>query len=371
MSNFKTFKEFAEEKGFDKNGLIPNQDIPKPNKLPQLLNMKDSIVGKDYNGNLSTKPVKASDPLPYKGYNTMDKDKTGKGILVYDDDSKPGLASKGNNILTPKNSGGEAPKTDIQKVKPKHKLTSEEFINETRDMSPAEFLDFFTEGNDEPLPTVTDLYGNQFTPDPTQTIQYMAALMVKNPRLMSRFIREVKNYDSGMNQIMNESFNHPEFYSVLADGMAEPEEGRKRCHKIARAMNDQYMGALENFMIEQRLNEEVVSKKDLAFEDGGPIGDEPENPSGIHQDDDDTQPSTEEPGMPNSAPDSLPPGQGMDGPPPMPPTGLDMGNGAPKKKPSIKMKGDTAHGNMIEEMGSYPHMYENMKSHCSGKNCPK
>jgi hypothetical protein len=171
---------------------------------------------------MSTNPVKGTkeDPLPYKGGDVKDQNK----LLVHDeDDVKSGFAFKGNKVQTPENSAslGEKPNVRIEKVKGQ-KMKSESFIEKTKDLSPEGFINFFVEGSDEPLPTITDLYGNQFTPDPNQTMQYMAALMVKNPRLLSRFVREMKRHDGGMGQLLNENFSHPEFYSMLAEGMAAP-----------------------------------------------------------------------------------------------------------------------------------------------------
>lgn len=415
MSNFKkSFRSFAEakEKGLaDNNGSIPNQDIPKANKGPQLLDLKKSLAGRDYKGQMSTNPIKGTkeEPLPYKGGDTKDKNK----LLVHDEeDVKSGLAFKGNKVQTPENSAslGEKPDIRIEKIK-SQKMKSESFINQTKDLSPEGFINFFVEGSDEPLPTITDLYGNQFTPDPNQTMQYMAALMVKNPRLLSRFVREMKRHEDGMGQLLSEHFNHPEFYSVLAEGMAAPEEGRKRCRRMSRAMNEQYMEALNKYVMEQKVNEEVQPKADLAFEDGGPLGKGPQNPSqtagarmitpqggamGGGGGPQLNAPAANGPmpggafggggpmggggmggtpgaGMPGAGP-SAP--AGMPGAPPsMPPAGgggLDMGQGAPPGSPPMpKLKGETAHGNMIEEMGGYPHMFAHMNDYCINGKCKK
>lgn len=420
MSNFKkSFKSFAEakEKGLaDNNGSIPNQDIPKADKGPHLLDLKKSLAGRDYKGQMSTNPVKGTkeDPLPYKGGEVKDQEQN--KLLVHDeDDVKSGFAFKGNKVQTPENSAalGEKPDIRIEKVK-SQKMKSESFIEQTKDLSPEGFINFFVEGSDEPLPTITDLYGNQFTPDPNQTMQYMAALMVKNPRLLSRFVREMKRHDGGMGQLLNENFSHPEFYTMLAEGMAAPEEGRKRCKRISRAMNEQYMDALNKYVMEQKINEEVQPKVDLAFEDGGPIGKGPQNPSqsaparlvtpqggsmggggGPQLNNGGGSPTMQSPTMGGAFGGGGPmggaggmggsPGAGMPGagpsapagmpgaPPPIPPAGgggLDMGQGVPPGAPPMpKLKGETAHGNMIEEMGGYPHMFAHMSDYCV--NCKK
>jgi hypothetical protein len=515
MSKFKKFREWSEakEKGFaDENGAIPNQDVPKAGKYPDLMKLKSDkpLGGRDYQGQMGTNPIKGTekDPLPYKGFDKTDQKKVGKGVLVNDEDGedlKSGLTFKGNGIQTAKNSAslGEEPNlSNVEKIKHakgnkmaegfqtshlgerqfnsferwlrfvkaqfpgvriegnrdiaqalvgnkgvaewdgergviynpapaapmSHHMTSEQFIEQTKNMSPAEFISFFVEGSEEPLPTISDLYGNEFTPDPNQTIQYLAALMVKNPRLMSRFIREMKRHDKGMELMMDEHFNHPEFYASLAEGMGKPEEGRKRCHRIGRAMNDQYMDALEKFVMEQKMNEEVQDKADLMPEDGGPMGSGPQNPMGMgtpkmkpaqggaiggggptSQDmipggnggiggspgaappgsppggafgGGMGSPTDQGPGMGGPNGPQMPPGAGGGmggGPGPMPPTGpspmggnasggppgLDMGTGGEPKGPMMpKLKGETAHGNIIEELGSYPAMFEHMSSYC-------
>lgn len=442
MRKYPKFREYAEAKEsglVHKNGSIPNQDIPKAGKPPELLKAKEGLAGRDYKGSLSTNPVQGTtkDAIPYKPHGKED----GGKVLVKDDGNvKDGLAFKGNKVQTPANSmhAGKSPEIHVQKVKGKGKLTSEQFIEQTRNMSPKEFVDFFLEGSDEPLPTVTDLYGNQFTPDPTQTIQYMAALMRKNPRHLSRLVRELKRSEGGMKLIMDENFSHPEFYKHLAEGMAVPEEGRRRCHRIARSMNEQYMEALNKFMFENKMNEEVEPKNDLAFEDGGPLGDSPQNPSGkpaspMKQPQGGAMgggsgPAVAPPGppqggamgggsgpqvnapapggamgggfgpapdpsadagMPGAGPGAMPPGMPSGpggGPPPMPPgpqaggagfdngqqpQGFDPGNGAPPGMPAMKPKfmGETAHANMIEEMGGFPDFLTHMSEYCL--NCNK
>lgn len=423
MSNFKkSFKSFAEakDKGLaDNDGLVPNQDIPKADKGPQLLNLAKSLAGRDYKGQMSTNPVKGTkeNPLPYHGGDVKGDHK----LLVHDDDDvQSGFAFKGNKVQTPENSAslGEKPSIKTQKVK-SSKMTSEEFIKETKNLTPEGFINFFVEGSDEPLPTITDLYGNQFTPEPNQTIQYLAALMVKNPRLISRFVREIKRHENGMGTLMNEHFNHPEFYTAMADGMSKQDEGRKRCKRISRAMNDQYMEALNKYVMEQRVNEEIQPRVDLMPEDGGPVGNGPQNPAGR------TPPRMANPqggamggggaggtvppgvntggamggggvgGPTPPSPNGQPPGgafgggmgspapDGMQGAPPMmPPTGGPMGGGGPgldmgtsqpgaPGAPMPKLKGETAHGNMIEEMGGYPHMFAHMSDYCVNGKCNK
>jgi hypothetical protein len=213
--------------------------------------------------------------------------------------------------------------------------------------------------------------------------------------------------------------------------MSAPEGGRKKCHRIARAMNEQYMDAMNKFKFEN-FNEEVEEKNDLAFEDGGPLGAQPDNPSGLPPKPKMSQPKggpmggggpeganpqaaggpmgggsgpmisappqggpmgggsgSPDAGMPGAGPDAIPPGTPTGpggGPPPMPPAGMppagaasggpmgfDAGSGGQPNggSPMPKYMGETAHGNMIEEMGSYPDFLTHMSDFCLNGNCKK
>jgi hypothetical protein len=309
MNKYQRFRQYAEEKqqlaqqptvdatGDRVSGKV-NQQIPKPPKLPQHLKLSDRkdppLGGHGYEGQFRTDPTeKPEEAIPYKKDKYGDQTSgpgIGKGeVLVAqykDNKPKSGFAFKSNDVQTAKNSAslGEDPDLKYQDVHKPHKLTSEQFIEQTKDLSPAEFISFFVEGSDEPLPTVTDLYGNEFTPDPTQTIQYLASLMVKNPRLITRLVREIKRHENGFGMLMDENQNHPEFYHMMVKGMVEPEEGKKRCSRLTRAMNDQYMDELNKVTIEHNLyNERVTTHDSLPYEEGGedalPGG--PQNPSGM------------------------------------------------------------------------------------------
>jgi hypothetical protein len=277
FADFIEAKQLEEKEGFaNKNGLVPNQDIPKADKsIPKTagVDAKSGLAMKDYDGPLSTKPAHQGEKtLPYK---SGGKNDTGFVWTAKEDDPK-GLGSKGNNILTPSNSMGKEGVTPTSKTKQAiphkmPKLTSEQFLETTKNMTPKEFSDFLLEDSGEPLPTITDLYGNQFTPDPNQTIEYLAALMLKNPKLMSRLVREVKRQEGGLKGLMGEVYDHPESYDLLVEGWKDPEEGKKRCHRVARAMNEQYMNELNKFLFESKnLNEEIIPKFNEPANKGGP-----------------------------------------------------------------------------------------------------
>jgi len=440
MSEHISFRQFAEFKEItgslaDSKGGKPNQDIPTASKFKGYLQTKDSLAGRDYDGDLATNPVKGSEenPLPYKSGEVENP-----GVWVHDEeDPKSGFAFKAGKSITPTNAApkGKSPEMKVHKVPFKHKLTAEQFIEQTKNLSPKEFVDFFCEGAGEPLPTVTDLYGNEFTPDPTQVVEYLAALVNRNPKLMSRFVREIKRQEGGMGGLMAEVQDHPEFYTMLVEGMTEPEEGKRKCGRIARAMNEDYMKKMNNFVIEH-YNEEVIPRHEAPFEQGGDaLGKTPSNPSG--QATPKMKPQTPggaigggsgpnvpppdmnlggsmgggggpgmappdeemggamgggapntgggpgmDAGMPGTNPGAMmPPGSGGGagqggGPPPMPPGGQqggempDFGDGQLQPPtPKGKYMGETAHGNMISELGGYPDIRAHMHNFCINPPC--
>lgn len=411
----KKFAEFIEakqvgEKGLaGKNGLIPNQDVPKADKsIPKSagVDTKHGLASKDYDGPLATKPPQGEKTLPYK---SGGKNDTGFVLTAKGDDPK-GLGSKGNNILTPQNSmgsTGEAPKSKTKQVsqaKMPGKLTSEQFVEATKDMNPKEFADFLLEDSGEPLPTITDLYGNQFTPDPNQTIQYLSALMLKNPKLMGRLVRDLKRQEGGLDGLMGEVYDHPEAYESLVEGWRDPEEGKKRCHRVARAMNEQYMTELNKFMFENNLNEEIVNKYNEPANKGGPVSGPPLGKAGQGQPSDSTPmpnmgqgqmpggPMGAPPGgMPPGKPSAGPFGSGDQGPGGLiggspaefpgpvsnPPPGQGQGfdNGMPQQPPGpqgmppgmrAKLKESLSHSNLISEIGGFPDMLLDMHDYCIG-----
>jgi hypothetical protein len=396
--------------GDEKGVITKDQAIPKEGKTVELIKIDSGFIGKDYKGFLATKyGNKAEDTTqPY-----ADKaDDTGVYLSSSSEDPKKGLAFDAMPGMTATNSGGEEPKFNFTK-KNIAKLTSEEFLKDTQKLSPTDFVNYYAENTEEePLPTITDLNGNQFTPDPNQTIEYLAHLAAKNPRLMTRFVREIKRHEGGFNKLFSESADHPEFVTNMVESMSKPETGKKFCHRIARGMNDTYMTALDNYVMENRLNEEVQPKKDLSVEDGGPVGNPPENPSGMSSPQmkqpqggafgggGPAQPNLQPPGGAMggggpAGPSAPPPGGAMGGggammggqatgpaagpagmggigggPPSLPPTGFDAGGMQPPQ-PTAKLKGETAHGNMIESMGGFPHMHTHMASFCINGNCDK
>jgi hypothetical protein len=251
--SFKTFSDFLEAKKQD------------------LIDAKDGLAGEDYDGPLSVKPPQA----PTKGkndkaqpYKASGEVKNGVVYTAADDGAKKGFAYDASPGMTPQTSMpmGKSIEDKSQQIKVKKKLTTEEFIESTKEMDDSQFANFILESHDRTLSTVTDLFGNEYTPDPTQAIQYVAGLLMGNHTFMERFIREMKRRD-GLNSLVTELFEHGDTYEKIVEQLDEPEFGLDRCSKFARTMNDHYMKAFDNldFGKEEDLGESVSPKVDELF----------------------------------------------------------------------------------------------------------
>lgn len=242
MGNFKKFREFVESKIDSGN---------KGNKEYPPINVKDSLAGEDYDGPLATKPPqeptkgKKDKALPYKADGEIAK---GVAWTAPDEGKKKGFGWEATPGMTPQTSslGKSIDDKSRPLPKPKKKLKTEQFIETTKDMSDGEFVNYILEQHDTALSTVTDLFGNEFTPDPTQTIQYVAGLMLGNPVFMDKLIRELKRRD-GLSALLKELMEHGDTYEHVVEHLEEPEFGMDRSHKLARTMNDRYMSLFDNF----------------------------------------------------------------------------------------------------------------------------
>lgn len=233
MNKFKKFGEFAESK-----------------KKQDLLDAKDGLAGEDYDGPLATKPPqeptkgKNDKPLPYKASGEEEK---GVVWTAPDGESKKGLATHGTPGITPQTSSLGTNVEDKTKQRPKPKrMTTEQFITHTKDMKNTEFMNYILETHNSGISTVTDLFGNEFTPDPQQSIEYVAGLMLGNPFFMEKFIREVKRR-GGMSDLMEELFQHGDSYELIVDHLGHPDLGELRSGKMAKVMNEKYMKNFEGF----------------------------------------------------------------------------------------------------------------------------
>lgn len=182
----------------------------------------------------------AKDPIPFKAPKADDT-----GILMAA--GEDGLGHTSTPGMTPdKVNVGEKVDAKVQFVK-SHKMKTEEFIKKTKEMTNEEFVSFILESRGQTeLTTVSDLFGNEFTPDANQSINYVVGLIMGNPALLETFVREVKRRD-GLKEVMSELMEHNDTYELLIDGLEEPEFGSDRTSKIAKMMNERFMKHYDNF----------------------------------------------------------------------------------------------------------------------------
>lgn len=344
----------------------------------ELMDVKDGLAGKDYDGPLSVKPPqeptkgKSDKPLPYKAGGEI-----AKGVAWTADKQEKGLGWEATPGMTPETSplGKKVEDKSKQIPKSKKKLTTEEFIATTKDMSNKEFANYILEQSDTALTTVSDLFGNEFTPDPTQTIQYVTGLMLGNPLYMERFVRELKRR-GGMNNLVAELLEHNDSYKSLAENFEESEYGIDRCSKFARTLNDHYMSLYDKFDFgDEDLDESVAPNLDTMI--GKPKGSEFGNGGFDNTPDPNyttgSQYATNPTANPMGAQDmrnptgspaggaanpQFPSTAGMQ-PPVMPPKKMKEGGEMP-----FKFKGNSAGHQLISEMSGYPHFKKYMIEKC-------
>lgn len=237
MKKIKRFEDFVEAKDED---------------------LKDGLAGIDYKGPLSTKPDQKatkgmnSKPLPYKNIDP-DYEESGTVLVAKDDKVEKPLGDEATPGMTPKvcATDGEAPKLNTKNPKYK-KLTSEQFLNVTKEMSPAEFAKFVLECYPNTgVSSITDLYGNEFTPEPNQTIEYISALLLGSEMLMERFIREIKRRE-GLKPIIEALLNQPESYEIFVEMLEEDD----KCDQFAKSINNKYVTALDKFDFAESVDEQ-------------------------------------------------------------------------------------------------------------------
>lgn len=360
-------------------------------KKDALMNAKDGLAGKDYDGPLSTKPPqeptkgKKDKPLPYKASGEVEK---GVVFTAADDGKKKGLGWEATPGITPQTSPLGKNVEDKSKPVSKKKLKTEQFIEETKNMTDSEFASYILEQHDTTLSTVTDLFGNEYTPDPTQTIQYLVGLMMGNHTYMERFIRELKRRD-GLRDLVTELFEIGDTYELVVDNLEEPENGMDKASRLARSMNDRYMSVFDNFdfgdedEFEESVGPGVDAYQDImpsqssanktqggAFGGGSALNGNVQDPSykdrSVYSTDDNKDKNTMGAQSVHTPAGSVMggatspqfAGQGGAMPPVMPPKKMSDGSSRPK------FKGESAAHHMINELSMYPHFKDHMKSRC-------
>lgn len=190
MSKFKHFNEFVKDK--DK-GKAPVKKIA------------------DYTG-----PMKNSPPGGGKPYAAAGKGgKAARGKVGSD------WTDKGDKDLVYK------PKTDQgmpDKGKAKCCDSVKEFVDATRDMTPADFAKYLAENA-----------GN--SGEVHESIEKTCHMLAEDPNMVFHFVAEA-NRSGIFSHLFRASFAYDEGFEILADMMGDGETGDSLCRKIARAVNE-------------------------------------------------------------------------------------------------------------------------------------
>lgn len=344
---------------------------------------KDGLTGKEYQGDLAypkENPDYRGDtkPLPYGNKEEMER-----GVLVADDDKTTPLALEKTPGMDKATSLSTVAKKDVTKVK-RAKLTTEEFIEKTKGMNPKELLEFVSENSE--ISTISDLFGNEFTPDPNQTIQYVTGLMVNSPRMMDRFVMEMKRR-GGFDGLMQSLMEHTECYGSMVNAFSDAGNGKSRASGFAKSLHDNYAGLIDAVDFTESVAPEVdsrfgipskpksqYSEPDSRYTGGNPeyasngkdmFGGDPskdmfggEKQIGGADGNLGTSAPGSNPqfnnGMPNTG------GAGMPAP--------NFGNG-PAAKPSKKLKSENAASNLFDASAKFDHLKSLMEGACKGGNC--
>jgi hypothetical protein len=210
--SFKNFKDYLAERTKHSHGVVSDDK---------------GFANRDYDGGLSLKPQpgKTTQPKEYyapganKNPGLMTADGSDRGKALGD------LATPGIN---PKNATpyGEKPVDKTKKIGGKKKgkmptkkaMKVEHFLKKTKNMSDVQFTKHMLEDVRQQIPTpkVRDLYGNEFVPEPAQTMKYVTQLMLTNENMMRRMVRELKR-NNGLHLLLSEVLQQPETYQFLQE----------------------------------------------------------------------------------------------------------------------------------------------------------
>lgn len=126
---------------------------------------------------------------------------------------------------------------------------TEKFLDETKDMSMIEFMDFMVkkkvdEYHECPLDDdfTDDFSGEKVYVPLVKVLTRAAKAMVRNPKAPKIFVRELKRLDSGIPVFMEEMMSHPETYCELASCIGNNEN--KSARKLVKELNQHYLDYL-------------------------------------------------------------------------------------------------------------------------------
>ncbi len=212
MNIFKTWKEYLNTQGKtqDKPIIDPLADTsPKPSKAPDKPVSKGK--GWDAHAALSEKPKDYAGPGTDKGQQMQPKgEKNGKG-LDKEGDSKL--------IYEPKTTGSSKEVSSWPKSK------TENFLQQTRGMTLAEFASYITSQN--------KVDGT----DPVQAVRAAVSLANANDNVLAALVREFKR-SGGMNRLVAEMFQHQETFAELASLMVNEGQIGTTYRRLSRAVSE-------------------------------------------------------------------------------------------------------------------------------------
>lgn len=205
---FKKFKQYLEERTKHSHGIISDDK---------------GFAGRDYDGDLSLKPKPAKRLKP-KDYYAPGADKN-PGLMTADDSNRgQALGDMSSPGMTPGNSAcyGVKPSGKLKFGSKKKKklptskaMKTENFLARNRNMTDSQFTKHMLENVEQiPVPKVKDLYGREYTPEPAQTMKYVAHLMLTNENMMRRMVREIKR-NNGFHLLISEVLQHQETYDCM------------------------------------------------------------------------------------------------------------------------------------------------------------
>lgn len=350
----------------------------------------DGLAGWGYDGpykypEAPEKGYAFTEPNPYSNPDEPD-DKTGQVWVARPNDGTPlgDKESPGMNKATPL---GKKP--DLKKaveVHPWKRLTNEQYLSKSKSSSPSQLLE-----SDVGLEPIVDLFGNQFTPEPNQTINYLIGILAKSPRMMDRFIIEAKNRGA-FEKILESMMQHQSCFDGIVEMFGRPVTGKSHAHQLASALHDKYSSALDAVDLGESVQPDVKDRFGSASETaagdittknifGGNPG------QGVNGSDYGNDEFNEKPGQKNifgggdssggQSPSTMNAGQGAGegGGMPDPASGMPDFGDNPKSAPppgspmSKKMKAETAAGNLFEASARHPHLKGLMMDMCKDGNC--
>jgi hypothetical protein len=227
--SFKNFREYLAERAKYSHGLSDDDK---------------GFANRDYKGDLSIGTTPQGHRLQPEEYYSGPNTQKNPGLMTADgkDRGKPfgDMASAGFTATNAVPKGvGKKPVDKTKKIGGKKKgkmptkktMKVEQFLDKTKGMSDVQFARNMLEGVKKiPTPTVRDLYGREYTPEPAQTMKYVAQLMLTNENMMRRMVRELKRND-GFAALVAEVLTHPETYECLNEA-ARGEYGKMIEQKI-------------------------------------------------------------------------------------------------------------------------------------------